>query len=219
MSLMEKILNLNTPIWDKCADTPFVREIQDGTLPFECFKEYMIQDSIYLKNYARIYGKAIYHATTLKDIQVYYTMLNFVTDKESLVRLNYLKQFGLTDDAIEFINPLPENQNYIDFLFEIAERSNEYEILMAVLPCMLSYSYVFRKIANEPESRKSRYWDLIQDYADDLYADSCKKWCAFADKKCEKLCITEQKKLSSIFEKASLLELDFWNMAYRRENE
>ena len=96
----------------------------------------MIQDSIYLKNYARIYGKAIYHAATLKDIQIYYFMLDFITDKESLVRLNYLKQFGLMDDDIEFITPLPENQNYIDFLFETAERGNEYEILMAVLPCI-----------------------------------------------------------------------------------
>ena len=57
MSLMEKILNLNTPIWDQCADTPFVREIQDGTLPLECFKEYMIQDSIFWKNYARFLRK------------------------------------------------------------------------------------------------------------------------------------------------------------------
>ena len=27
----------------------------------------MIQDSIYLKNYARIYGKAIFHADTLRE--------------------------------------------------------------------------------------------------------------------------------------------------------
>lgn len=82
-------------------------------------------------------------------------------------------------------------------------------------PCMVSYSYIFRKLANQPESQESRYWDFIQDYADDLYANSCKEWCDFADRKCEKLNDAEQKKLSSIFEKASQLELDFWNMAYR----
>ena len=216
MSLMEQILYLNTPIWDKCADSPFVRGIQDGTLLLGCFKEYMIQDSIYLKNYARILGKAIYHAATLKDIQVYYSMLDFVTDKESLVRLNYLKQFGLTDDDIEFITPLPENRNYIDFLFEVAERGNEREILMAVLPCMLSYSYIFRNIADSPKAKRSRYWDFIQDYADDLYANNCKEWCDFADRKCKNLDGTEKEQLCGKFQKASLLELDFWNMTYRR---
>lgn len=215
MSFMKNVLEHNKPIWDKCAETSFVREMQMGTLPFVYFKEYMIQDSIYLKHYARVYGKAIYHATTLRDIQLYYSALNFVTDTESAVRLNYLAQFGMTDDDIELIAPLPENQRYIDFLLEIAEHGNECEMIMAVLPCMASYSYIFRKLADNPESKKSRYWDFIQDYADDLYADSCKEWCDFADRKCEKLNDAEQKKLSAIFEKASQLELDFWNMAYR----
>ncbi|MCI2039084.1 MULTISPECIES: hypothetical protein [Clostridium] len=61
----------------------------------------MIQDSIYLKHYARIYGKAMYHSTVLKDIQLYYSVLRFITDTESAVRLSYLKQFGMTDDDIE----------------------------------------------------------------------------------------------------------------------
>ena len=159
MSFMEGVLKRNVPVWDKCIATMFVQDMKDGKLTIEDFKEYIVQDSIYLKNYARVYGKAIYHAETLREIQLYYSILNFVTDTESVVRLNYLRQFGMTDDDIEFIDPLPENQNYIDFLFETAERGNGCEILMAVLPCMLSYSYIFRKLADEPESRKSQYRD------------------------------------------------------------
>lgn len=214
MSFIWEILKHNIPIWDDCADTPFVRELQSGKLPFEKFKQYMIQDSIYLKNYARIYGKALYHSTTLTDIQVYYAVLSFATDKESAVRLNYLKQFGITDDDIEFIAPLPENQDYIDFMLEVAEQGNICEILMAVLPCMLSYSYIFRKVAAAPESRQSRYWDFIQDYADDRYFEDCKAWCEFADTKCDHLPEETKKRLSEIFEKASVLELHFWNMDY-----
>jgi thiaminase/transcriptional activator TenA len=215
MPMMEEILNRNTPIWDRCAETPFVRELQAGTLPLEKFKQYMIQDSIYLKHYARVYGKAIYHAATLKEIQTYYSILNFVTDTESAVRLNYLSQFGMTDDDIELIAPLPENQNYIDFMISIAEQGDGCAILMAVLPCMLSYSYIFRKLASEPGSRASRYWDFIQDYADERYAESCKEWCAFAEQKCGPLSCERKSRLSGIFEKASYLEYDFWNMAYR----
>ncbi|WP_289291564.1 transcriptional regulator [Sporofaciens musculi] len=217
MSFIEGVLEQNKLLWDKCIATMFVQDMKDGRLPIEDFKEYMVQDSIYLKNYARVYGKAIYHAETLREIQLYYSILDFVTDTESAVRLNYLRQFGMVDDDIELIAPLPENQNYIDFLFEIAEGGNGCEILMAVLPCMLSYSYIFRKLAEEPESLKSRYWDFISDYADDRYADSCKEWCDFADKKCGSLSEAEQKKLESIFERAGYLELDFWNMAYQRK--
>ncbi len=93
MAFMKDILTRNIPIWEECAATPFVQEVQTGKLPLEKFKRYMIQDSIYLKNYARIYGKAIFHADTLREIQLYYSMLNFVNDTESEVRLDYLKQF------------------------------------------------------------------------------------------------------------------------------
>ena len=171
----------------------------------------------YLKNYARIYGKAIFHADTLREIQLYYSMLNFVNDTESEVRLDYLKQFCMTDNDIELIAPLPENQNYIDFMFEIASHGKNEEILMAVLPCMLSYSYIFRKLAAVPTSRQSRYWDFIKDYADEQYAESCKEWSAFAEHKCAGLSVANKKYLADIFEKASLLELAFWKMAYRNE--
>lgn len=215
MSFMQEILKENIPIWDKCTATSFVREMQSGILPFEKFKQYMIRDSIYLKNYARIYGKAIYHSTTLKEIQVYYSVLNFVTDTESTVRLNYLKQFGMTDDDIELMEPMPENKEYIDFMLAVAEQGNDCEILMAVLPCMLSYSYIFRKVAAARDSRQSRYWDFIQDYVEDRYLEDCKTWCEFADRKCGNLTEGDRKRLSEIFTKASNLELNFWNMAYR----
>lgn len=215
MPFMKELLEQNKPIWDKCAATGFVQGVKSGQLPFESFKEYMIQDSIYLKNYARVYGKAIYHAGTLRDIQLYYSALGFVTEGESAVRLNYLRQFGMTDGDIERVAPLPETRHYIDFLFAVAEHGDSFEIFMATLPCMLSYSYIFRKLAEEPESRRSRYWDFIEDYADDTYARSCEAWCDFAQEKCESLSADRQKGIGGIFKRASLLELDFWGMAYR----
>ena len=57
----------------------------------------------------------------------------------------------------------------------------------------------------------------FHDYADDQYAESCKEWCDFADRKCGSLSEADQKNLGNIFEKAGYLELDFWNMAYKRK--
>ncbi len=215
MKFMKKTMDVSVPIWNESLNTPFVQELKTGILPYEKFKNYMIQDSIYLKYYARVYGKAMYHSTTLKDIQLYYSILSFVTNRESVVRLNYLKQFGMTDNDIELIAPLPENQNYIDFMLNIAERGNICEILMAVLPCMLSYSYIFRAIAAESEADKSKYWDFIQDYADEQYFEGCKTLCDSTDKKCASLTIVDKENLNSIFKEASLLELGFWKMAYK----
>ena len=65
-------------------------------------------------------------------------------------------------------------------------------MLMAVLPCMMNYIYILRKIADEPDTSKSQYWDFIQDYADDKYCEDCISWGKFADCKCENL--TENEK-------------------------
>ena len=167
MSFMKETVAQSMPVWDACLNSPFIRELKEGTLPQEKFRLYMIQDSIYLKHYARVYGKAIYHAASLRDIQVFYSMLSFLTESESAVRLRYLSDAGLTDDDIEDCPPLPENQNYIDFMMETASRGNINEILMAVLPCMLSYSYLFRALVSGSEPVSPVYSDFITDYADD----------------------------------------------------
>ena len=214
---MQEAINDSREIWDKCVNAPFVQGLKTGNLPIEKFKEYMIQDSIYLKHYARVYGQAIYQASTLRDIQMYYSVLSFVNDTESAVRINYLKQFGLSDDDIEFITPLPENQNYIDFMVDIASQGNSLEILMAVLPCMLSYSYIFKIIGSEDGVNHSPYYDFISDYMTSEMEEICQKWTDFADEKCQQLSDDEKGKLIKIFRKGSLLELDFWKMAYGGE--
>lgn len=215
MSFMKETIKQAIPTWNECGNTPFIQELKSGTLPFEKFRLYMIQDSIYLRHYARIFGKAMYQSSTLKDIQFFYSILSFITDTESAVRLSYLKQYGITDDEVDIMKPLTENQSYIDFMLRVAEGGSICEILMAVLPCMLSYSYIFRKISAEPGTVNSKYWDFIQDYADDQYFEDCKTWCDFTDKKCASLTAVIQEKLNSIFKRASLLELDFWKMAYQ----
>ena len=74
-----------------------------------------------------------------------------------------------------------------DFLIDIAEQGSIEEMLMAALPCMLSYSYIFRKISEMPEIASSVYNDLIQDYTEEVYSESCKRLYDFADQKCSNL--------------------------------
>lgn len=217
MSLIEYAIRDSLPVWDRCLKTPFIQGLLRGDLPHEAFRRYMVQDSIYLKHYARAYGKAIYHARTLREIQVYYDMLNFVTDRESAVRLSYLSRYGLTDDVVERMTPEPAARRYIRFLSEVAERGEGGEILMALLPCMLSYSYIFRVVAKDEGAKASRYWDFIEDYADTQYALRCRRWSAFAQERCRARDAREMARFLSTFRKASLLEWGFFRMAGPRE--
>lgn len=215
MSFMKEAIEKVKPIWDSCVHSDFVQGLKEGTLAEEKFKNYMIQDSLYLIGYAKVFGQAIYYANTFEEIQVYYNMLSFVSDTESQARLDFLKPYGLTDADIAKMPSTPENKSYVDFMLHVAKGGNGTEILMAVLPCMVAYSYVFTTIANEAKEANSKYWNFIKDYASVDYANNCKVWCDFADEKIQELSDEQQEKLFHIFEKGSEHELEFWHMAYK----
>lgn len=216
MSFLQEIIDLSMGVWKKCYESHFIQELGRGDLPSDKFLNYMIQDSIYLKHYARIYGKAIYNSRTLREIQIYLSLLEFLDEEQSGIRLKYVKEAGLTDDDIELIQALPENKAYIDFMLQIAKWGTNHEILMSVLPCMLSYSYIFRRLVNEyPEIKKTKYVEFILEYASDDYYESNKKVICFVNDFCSGGEAMDKEKLKNIFLEASQHELAFWHMAYR----
>lgn len=55
MRFTEKLLKEAMPIWEKYLDHPFIKEIGEGTLDKNKFKEYLVQDYLYLKEYAKVF--------------------------------------------------------------------------------------------------------------------------------------------------------------------
>ena len=214
MTFMDRAIAGSIDIWDNCLNHPFIQEMAQGTLDEELFKNYIIQDSIYLKEYARVFAMAMYKSTTLEDIRAYYSILGFVNDSESNTRIKYLHSYGLTDQDVENTVQKPQNKAYTDFMLETAQTEDTPEILMAVLPCMISYGYIGEYMASLPNVKESKYWDMIYDYISDNYKDCCNRWTAFANNKCENLPEDRQQKLIKIFRTASEHEMHFWNMSY-----
>ena len=86
--------------------------------------------------------------------------------------------------------------------------------MIACLPCMISYSWLFREIVTEnPESVSSEFGRLIKDYANEEYAQLCHEWAAFTDTLCDSLSDAEKAECREVFRKCSLHEYDFWLMS------
>lgn len=215
MSIMQCAVDESIDIWNECVKHPFLQEMANGTLDEEKFKRYIILDSIYLREYARCFAGAMYKAKSLSDMRKYYSILSFVNDNESTTRQRRLASWGLSDDDVENMSSLPENKAYTDFMLSVCEKYDDAHILMAVLPCMLSYYYIFKKLCDEkPKINESKYWDIISDYTSDRYYDDCVEWGKFAQEKCKDADEKTQKELIEIFKRSSEHELAFWNMSY-----
>ena len=54
MPFVSSLVQEDLPVWQQCLDTEFLRRMEDGTLDEACFKGYIVEDSLYLREYAMI---------------------------------------------------------------------------------------------------------------------------------------------------------------------
>ena len=145
MNFLEECIQDSLPIWESCLNTKFLKGVADGSLPEECFKGYIVEDSLYLREYAKVFAWGMTKAKDMQTIRTYYSLLSFVNESEDAERLRCLRQFGLTDEGIQSLPLRPENRAYVDSMIEAAKNGEgAAECMMACLPCMLSYSWIFQ---------------------------------------------------------------------------
>ena len=104
-------------------DIRFVRAMGEDTLDREMFLDYIVQDSIYLRDYLKVFAYAITKSDTLRDMQLYYQLLGYVNDGENVTRLNYLKDLGITDAQVDQMAKRGPCADYCRFLVETAARA------------------------------------------------------------------------------------------------
>lgn len=56
------------PVWHTFVNHPFVLALGNGELPLESFKQYLVQDYLYLVQFARANALASYKAKNIRDI-------------------------------------------------------------------------------------------------------------------------------------------------------
>ena len=213
MNFLEECIQDSLPIWESCLNTKFLKGVADGSLPEECFKGYIVDDSLYLREYSKVFAWGM--------IRNYYSLLSFVNESEDATRRYYLKRYGITDEEIQPLPLRPENRAYVDSMLAAArDGEGAAECMMACLPCMLSYGWIFGElIRRSPGVENTPYWPFVRDYAGNRYDAICRAWSEFTDQACQDLAPERAKKCREIFRACSLHELHFWEMsAHPRED-
>ena len=62
LSVSDRLHAAAAPIWEKCLRHPFVTGIGDGTLDVEKFRFFMLQDYLYLFDYAQVFALGVVKA-------------------------------------------------------------------------------------------------------------------------------------------------------------
>ena len=76
MKFSKRLYENVLPIWQKNHAHPFVQGLGDGTLDKNKFRFYMIQDYLYLIEYAKVFALGAVKATDLKTMGKFATLLD-----------------------------------------------------------------------------------------------------------------------------------------------
>lgn len=220
MKITAAMVDRAMPIWEEIMKTPFIQEMIDGTLPVEKFKNYTIQDTLYIKGFSRTYAYGFINSDDIKIMRRFYQCMHVILADESMLHIRYLKEFyGMEEDKVYDLKMEPENKAYTDYMVEIAKTGTAQETLAAVMPCILSYLYIAKIVKEQAEQKNtlegSHFQLWIEEYASERYAQACEEITEFMDDISVDLTDAQRERIMEIFCTSSKHELAFWTMAYR----
>lgn len=220
MTTMERLLEKTKEEWNGYYQHPFVLGLQEGTLDKEKFKYYMIQDYLYLVEYAKVYAIGLAKAKNLEQTKLFFERVTDLTQAELSIHKGYLPQLGETQESLESASRALMNLSYTSYMLRVAYEEGVPEILAAVLPCAYSYELIAKNmVKNRPESlNEGFYKDWIQGYASDSYAKGNQDMIEALNTYTKDYTEEQLQHLEEIFIASSRYETSFWDFSWKLEN-
>ncbi len=218
MAFTDILFERVAPIWNEQLIHPFVRGIGDGSLEEEKFKRWVVQDYVYLKEFARVFAWATAKSDLLESMSWYAAVLNLTLNTEMALHRDYAKRFGITTDELEATSMWPTNRAYTDFLIRTAADGDMSDLVAALLPCAWGYVYVGQHLAKNDPPPDQRYADWIAQYASKEFADASDWLKTEMNRLAEYTSERKKDRLSELFVISSRYELKFWDMCWNGES-
>ena len=218
MKFTERLLEKTLPIWRQNHNHPFVQEIGNGTLDQEKFRFYMVQDYLYLIDYAKVFAVGTMKATDVEMMGKFAALLNGTLNTEMDLHRKYAARFGITEEELENAKPSPIVLAYTHYMLHVSQNGSLAEVVAALLPCAWSYWEIGKELAELPGALDHPlYGDWIRMYSSKDFGELA-TWCLeLMDETAEGKPESELVRLEEIFLNTTRYEYMFWDMAYTKQ--
>ena len=204
------------PIWKKCMEHPFVKGIGDGSLPLEKFRYFMLQDYVYLYDYARVFALGTVKAKDPALMREFARNVDEVLHGEMEIHRAYMKRLGIPEGQAETVRPALPNLSYTSYMIAEAQAGTVADIVAAILSCSWSYADIGLSLAEIPGAADHPFFgEWIQGYAGEEYQKTNRSLIELMNRLSEGLPEDQKAHLEEIFVNCSLYELGFWDMAWQ----
>lgn len=203
-------------IFARILEHSFLKGLTDGNLDEEAFRFYVVQDALYLRDFAR--GLAILGAKAPEDdwLVMFCEHAKEAIVVERALHESFFKEWGLTDEQVYSTPMAPTNLLYTSYLLRVAYERPFHEGVGAFLPCYWIYLEV-GKALEVKGSPNPLYRRWIDTYSSAEYESVVRQVIAAADEIAGTLTDAQREAMRQHFVLTSKMEWMFWDMGYRKE--
>lgn len=216
MTFSDRAWEETADLYRRILDLPFNRELADGTLSEDRFRFYMIQDALYLAEYARALSVAAARAPDTEATRFFAGAAETAIVVERALHGAFFEKFGIAPADAAAAEPSPTCYGYTNFLLATALKGSYGELTAAVLPCFRIYWEVGSHIAGIARPGNP-YQAWIDTYADPAFGEAVATAGDIADRAANRASPAETAAMMRAYKRSAQYEWMFWDSAYRRE--
>jgi thiaminase (transcriptional activator TenA) len=211
-------------LWDSISDIyrsilahPFLTGLTDGSLPEATFAFYVIQDALYLRDYARALAAVASRAPTAGAMRMFASHAAQAIAAELELHGTLLDELRIPREMLRTAVPAPTNLAYTSYLLATVRGGSYADGVGVVLPCYWIYASVGKELLGRG-SPDPRYQRWIATYGADEYGDVVAEVIAELDRVSQGLSKDERSRVRSHFQTTSRYEWMFWQMGWVKES-
>jgi thiaminase/transcriptional activator TenA len=205
-------------IWRAIDNHPFLRELHAGTLPMERFSYFILQDYVYLLDFAQVLCLGGAKSPDLATLELFCRHALGAVEVERSFHASFGKTHGLSQQELDKVAKGPTTQAYIDHLQSVARGGTLGELVAAVLPCYWIYGEVGKRLYRNRPRKPKVYREWIETYASEPFWGPVREQVQLMDKLGVGASSNEKKRMRELFITSSRYEFMFWHQAYRSES-
>ncbi|MFN8188642.1 MAG: thiaminase II [Gaiellales bacterium] len=203
-------------IWKAILEHPFMRELTSGELDRDVFRFYIVQDALYLVDYARALALCGARASDTDGILLFTKNAASAIEVERALHDEFFSEFELSSDEVRSTPMAPTNRAYTSYLLSACYGGSFAECLGAILPCFWIYREVGRALLakGSPDPLCQRWIDT---YGGDEYGEGVEQVLRMTDRIGAEIGTAERARMIEHFVQTSRYEWMFWDMGHRME--
>lgn len=218
MGFFECLKQAASAEWRAYTEHPFTDSLAAGALPEAAFRHYLVQDYLFLIEFARAYALAVYKSPDLADMREAAAGLSAILDVEMNLHVKLCAGWGLSPNDLERAPPASEMLAYTRYVLDAGMRGDLLALKVALAPCVIGYAEIATRLAAKSSATAAtnpyRVW--IAEYAGAPYQEVAANARAHLDNLAERYVTpARESELIAIFKEATRLEADFWEMGWR----